>query len=234
MLDITARLVRILGRAVRRFSGKSTVVDAIEDIFEISIGETVSLVNDRYQISGGHELPVSIRSGFSRCLGMASTTFSSSLFKNEEDTEAVEVLEQYFQSELVTKELSKLLEPGVEEFNIILLSEHFFSSVEPEISDQFSRSQVEAAWRDFQKAFSFSSRSMPELREFIRASYEEGSFNALTDIKDIVDRMESDAKNFIAQEEELTGSIDDYEAELSDYKSWAEERIKKYDTERMQ
>ncbi|MEO0685999.1 MAG: hypothetical protein AAFY76_13400 [Cyanobacteria bacterium J06649_11] len=226
--DAIIKLNAVMAKISRKWLGRSTLIDAIEDVFSISVTSSVTAFSQRYGVNEEYRLPSSVKSDYEECIAISSSAFVKSLFGDDLDINDIDAITEYLTSEIVSYELSKLLEPGVEEFDLRALTIGFFHNVDDTHSKSISKEDVGNAWLAFQKAFSFASRARPDLREFIRASYEEGSFNALTDIKDIVDRMKHDGDNLLAEEDRLDTSMKEYKSELADYKEWA----KRFGTEK--
>jgi hypothetical protein len=164
-----------------------------------------------------------VEEDFQKCLNVAIKAFISKLLNDRTlTTSNSTVVMDYLESSSVIEEIWHLLEPGTEFFDrgsltqigYEVLHEHFESITPESIFD---------AWEEFLKAFSFASRSTPQFREFLRASYEAGSFKALSNIEDVLERMSTFVSSI--HHEELTRRISakDYADELKIYRLWATE-----------
>jgi hypothetical protein len=160
---------------------------------------------------------------FQKCLNVAIKAFINKISNDKKLTAANSTLViDYLESASVVEEIWHLLEPGTEFFDrgsltqigYEVLHEHF-ENLTPQL--------VYDAWEEFLKAFSFASRSTPQFREFLRASYEAGSFKALSNIEDVLERMSTFVSSI--HHEELTRriSVKDYADELKTYRLWATE-----------
>jgi hypothetical protein len=168
-------------------------------------------------------LNAEVEAEFQKCLRVAIKAFIGKLSSDKDLTKQnSKVVTDYLESSSVIEEIWHLLEPGTEFFDrgsltqigYEVLHEHFENLTPQLIFD---------AWEEFLKAFSFASRSTPEFREFLRASYEAGSFKALSNIEDVLERMSTFVSSI--HHEELTRriSIKDYADELKTYRLWATE-----------
>jgi hypothetical protein len=168
-------------------------------------------------------LNTEVEDEFQKCLRVAIKAFIGKLSSDKDLTKQnSKVVTDYLESSSVIEEIWHLLEPGTEFFDrgsltqigYEVLHEHFENLTPQLIFD---------AWEEFLKAFSFASRSTPEFREFLRASYEAGSFKALSNIEDVLERMSTFVSSI--HHEELTRriSVKDYADELKTYRQWATE-----------
>ncbi len=162
-----------------------------------------------------------IEEEFKRCIDVAIRAFIGSLAKDKElDQLKQQILLAYLKSPSVSEEVWHLLDPGSEYFDrgkltqdgLDQLAEHF-DDLEPEL--------IFDAWEEFLKAFSFASRSTSEFREFLRASYEAGSFKALSNIEDVLEKMDVAIREIHNEESVARQSIKDYMSELKVYRDWA-------------
>jgi len=167
-----------------------------------------------------------IQEEFHVCLNIAIKAFLESL--SEEitsenknlDKSQKKIVSDYLKSPEVTEEVWHLLDPGSEFFDKGYLTKLACAKM----LDIFGESTPKlffAAWEEFLKAFSFASRSTPELREFLGASYEAGSFKALSNIEDVLERMNRAIRDFKDEEITISQSIEQYTDELKTYQSWA-------------
>jgi hypothetical protein len=127
---------------------------------------------------------------------------------------------EYLKSSVVTEEIWHLLDPGSEIFDRGLLTQNARETLF-EIFSEETETVIFDAWEEFLKAFSFASRSAPELREFLRASYEAGSFKALSNIEDVLEKMDNAVSELKNEELIVSHSIKDYTEELKVYRQWA-------------
>jgi hypothetical protein len=131
-----------------------------------------------------------------------------------------EIVSDYLKSSEVTEEIWHLLDPGSEFFDKGYLT----GLANDKMKNIFGESTLKiffTAWEEFIKAFSFASRSSPDLREFLRASYEAGSFRTLTNIEDVLERMNRAIGEFKDEEVMVSQSIEQYTSELKAYRTWA-------------
>jgi hypothetical protein len=200
----------------------------------LSVAPLTKIIVDKVLINLGAKYSVDIQDvkyvinteveeEFRKCLNIAIKAFTSKLSNGEKITTVNSTLViNYLESSSVIEEIWHLLEPGTEFFDrgslanlgYEVLHEHFENLTPESIFD---------AWEEFLKAFSFASRSTPEFREFLRASYEAGSFKALSNIEDVLERMSTSISSI--HHEELTRriSVKDYADELKTYRQWATE-----------
>lgn len=159
-----------------------------------------------------------------RCLNVAIKAFVAFLASNIKLKKLSKpqetALVKYFRSLSVSEEIWHLLDPGSEYFDRGKLAQEGYS----ELSEHFENLEprlIFDAWEEFLKAFSFASRSTPHFREFLRASYEAGSFRALSNIEDVLEKMGA-AINEISSEESVARQfIKEYIEELEIYRNWA-------------
>jgi hypothetical protein len=169
-----------------------------------------------------------IQEDLKKCLDLAVTSFVTSLSNSInlnylQPTQlgiVTNKLEKYLGSDIVTEEVLHLLEPGMEFFDRGKLAKVCFDLLIEDLQDLRIESILNA-WGEFLKAFSFASRSTPELREFLRASYEAGSFKTLSNIEDVLEKMNSVMVDIYQEELGARESIKDYSTELEEYKTWA-------------
>ncbi len=128
--------------------------------------------------------------------------------------------EDFLASPEVASELSKLLDPGLEVLDTVLLA-NLLAAVLRDADSEVRVTRASDAWRAFLRAFSFSSRSSPALREFLRASYEAGTFRAISGISGALDSLGHNIAGMLRHEAALHASIRAYSRELSEYRAWA-------------
>lgn len=162
-----------------------------------------------------------IEEEFQRCLDVAIRAFISFLAKDGELSKSDQkVVLEYLKFSSVSEEIWHLLDPGSEYFDRGKLTQDGYKYLSQNL-DELKPQLIFDAWEEFLKAFSFASRSTPEFREFLRASYEAGSFKALSNIEDVLEKMNA-AINEIRNEESMARqSIKDYMDELKIYRDWA-------------
>lgn len=165
---------------------------------------------------------------FKKCIEMAATAFVKRL-SNEVKLENKTILEkfasvtrEYLKSSKVTNEISKLLDPGLEIFDKEIVINELKENIDKVfLTTIITYESLSLAWEEFQRAFSFSSRSTPHLRQFLMASYEAGSFRALTNISDVVEKFNNQVSLIEIEEDKLQHSIELYSKELAEYKNWS-------------
>ncbi|MEL7359834.1 MAG: hypothetical protein AAFN40_25285 [Cyanobacteria bacterium J06560_6] len=162
-----------------------------------------------------------IQDDFKRCLDIALKAFISFINKDIADSKAqTQNVQDYLLSTSVSEEVWHLLDPGAEYFDRGKLTQ-IGHEVLSKSFDGLSETQIFDAWEEFLKAFSFASRSTPEFREFLRASYEAGSFKALSNIDDALEKMGAAINEIKSEESAARQSISDYVEELRGYRNWA-------------
>ncbi len=148
-----------------------------------------------------------IQKEFQTCLNVAIKAFLEFISENIKsenrnlDKSQQKIVADYFKSSTVTEEIWHLLDPGSEFFDkgylAALASDYLF-----EIFGELTPKLLFDAWEEFLKAFSFASRSTPALREFLRASYEAGSFKALSNMEGVLEKMNRSVSDL--RKEEIT------------------------------
>ncbi len=138
------------------------------------------------------------------------------------DLEMFKSIEGVVTSPGVVEEISNLLDPGLEVFDRYKLVTVLASALPTDFPGPVREDFARNAWAEFLKAFSFASRSMPELREFLRASYEAGSFRRISDIAGAVESFDSNITNLAEQEESLRNALSAYTQDLMEYRKWAQ------------
>ncbi len=196
-------------------SGGSALLDAVVRSALRALGLRHSVEEDQVESEVALE--------FRKAIRMGSLAFVKHLQESTDLSEqSVNLIAEYLKSPVVTDELSKLLDPGLEIFDEGKLAADFESMQAECPIVEVAASDILDAWQEFSKAFSFSSRSTPALREFLRASYEAGSFRAISNISDALRRIDDEIDLLSEQEAKLSTSIFDYLGELTVYKGWAE------------
>lgn len=158
---------------------------------------------------------------FQHCLDVAVRAFMNALVKDRRlsPLEQKAILD-YLKSPLVADEVWHLLDPGSEYFDRGRLTQSGYTQLHQHLNDLEPQSVFDA-WEEFLKAFSFASRSKSELREFLRASYEAGSFNALSNIENVLEKITIAIGEIQTEEIVTRQSIKGYIDDLKAYKDWA-------------
>jgi len=186
------------------------------------LGVSLSKLGNRYSVDAKYVLSEKVEEEFQRCLSIGTQAFLTFIDKKTQKSELIQskLILDYLKSSTVTEEIWHLLDPGLEFFDKRLVTKHACESL-PQIFGESTEIIIFDAWEEFLKSFSFASRAAPELREFLRASYEAGSFRALSNIEDVLERLGGAISNL--QDEELTVSnaIELYADELKVYRTWA-------------
>jgi hypothetical protein len=198
------------------------------DMIDITIGLVSQILKtsfkklgNKYSVDVKYVLSEEVKDEFQNCLNIAIKAFLSFVSKKRDlKNSEQQIIIEYLKSSVVTEEVWHLLDPGSEIFDRFILAQN----AKITLFDVFGESTetiIFDAWDEFMKAFSFASRSAPELREFLRASYEAGNFKALSNIEDVLDKMNHAINN--VKNEELTASnaIKLYAEELKAYQNWA-------------
>jgi hypothetical protein len=196
----------------------STISELASEILRISL-KNLGL---RYSVDIKYVLSKKVEDEFHRCLDVAIQAFLRYVSENGNLEKQIKqkVILDYLKSSSVTEEIWHLLEPGSEIFDKGLLAQYAEETLSPS-SGESVRKLIFDAWEEFLKAFSFASRSAPELREFLRASYEAGNFRALSNIEDVLDNMNTAISSFKDEELMVSHAIKSYAEELQEYKTWA-------------
>ena len=175
----------------------------------------------KYSVDIKYVLSEKVEADFQKCLDIAIKAFLEFVSKNTDLNKAQQkMIVEYLKSSVVTEEIWHLLDPGSEIFDRGLLTQNAGETLFEIFGDE-TETIVFDAWEEFLKAFSFASRSAPELREFLRASYEAGSFKALSNIEDVLEKMDNAVSNLKNEELIVSHSIKDYTEELKAYRQWA-------------
>lgn len=221
-MTYTNELIRLLTREIQKtFFRKGDIVKIFGSSFDLIIKNAVLSLGARHYAGEKYRLPTSIEYSFSGCIEDAIEAFLNKLRGDKELSEnEIKFIQEYLSSGLVTEEFSKLLEPGAEIFDIYQLTNHY-NEQRKDKNISFEPEEILSAWKEFLKGYSFSSRSKPGFREFLSASYEEGSFFALNDIRSVIENVENNVATLQIQRDSLSASIENYEDELITYKDWA-------------
>lgn len=194
-----------------------TITAVVADVLRVSLGK----LGGKYSVDIKYVLSEKVEEEFQRCLNVATTAFLKFVSKDRSlDQPQQKKIVEYLKSSVVTEEIWHLLDPGSEIFDKGLLTQY----AQQDLSQIFGESTTKlifSAWEEFLKAFSFASRSAPELREFLRASYEAGSFKALSNIEDVLDKMDGAINSLRDEELTVSQAIERYAEELKTYRAWA-------------
>ena len=175
----------------------------------------------KYSVDIKYVLSEKVEADFQKCLDIAIKAFLEFVSKNTDLNKAQQkMIVEYLKSSVVTEEIWHLLDPGSEIFDRGLLTQNAGETLFEIFGDE-TDTIVFDAWEEFLKAFSFASRSAPELREFLRASYEAGSFKALSNIEDVLEKMDNAVSNLKNEELIVSHAIKDYTEDLKAYRQWA-------------
>jgi len=175
----------------------------------------------KYSVDIKYVLSEKVEADFQKCLDIAIKAFLEFVPKNTDLNKAQQkMIVEYLKSSIVTEEIWHLLDPGSEIFDRGLLTQNACETLFEIFGDE-TETIIFNAWEEFLKAFSFASRSAHELREFLRASYEAGSFKALSNIEDVLEKMDNAISNLKNEELIVSHSIKDYTEELKAYRQWA-------------
>jgi hypothetical protein len=193
------------------------------DIVGLITEKAFKLLAKRHAVDHKHLLDHSIEEQFKKCINLATNAFIERVkrykhFKKED----LNFFINYLKSKIVNEEISKLLDPGFEIFDIDLLTSNFERFASDKGFINYNNDNTKKAWEEFLKAFSFASRSAPDLREFLRASYEAGSFRALSDIHDVIEDLENTLDAFNEEENRLKYLISAFSSDLHHYRDWAD------------
>lgn len=175
----------------------------------------------QYSLDIKYVLSENVEKQFLKCFNVALIAFIKFVSENRNFDKSQETLIlEYLKSSVVSEEISHLLDPGSEIFDKGLLAQAAYETLLP-VFGESTQQVIFDAWEEFLKAFSFVSRSTPELREFLRASYEAGSFKALSNIEDVLEKMDNTISNLKDEELTLSNAIENYAEELKRYRNWA-------------
>jgi hypothetical protein len=193
------------------------------DIVGLIAEKAFKLLAKRHAVDHKHLLDHSIEEQFKKCINLATNAFIDRVkrykhFKKED----LDFFINYLKSKKVNEEISKLLDPGLEIFDIYLMTSYFEELSSGKSFTNYESRIISKAWDEFLKAFSFASRSAPDLREFLRASYEAGSFRALSDIRDVIEELENTLDAVNEEENRLKYLISGFSSDLHHYRDWAD------------
>lgn len=194
------------------------------DLIQELARRAVKRLSSRHSVDVPYLLEARVSEQYERAVAMGTKAFLENLATRfKPDSAALAKVKTYLESEEVTGELAKLLDPGMEVFDSGALEQAFDEAMATLTPNPFEEGAASRAWSEFLKAFSFASRSSPDLREFLRASYEAGSFRALWNIHEISRRVDSDLDLLTGQERRLRDVVNAYLSDLLTYKKWAAE-----------
>ncbi len=191
---------------------------------------TVQLANDalsslsrRHGVQGiPYVLSANVQQQFGRAIDIAAKALAGCVERSLTNrTGLSSLVSEALSAPEVTSEISNLLDPGLEVFDQLGLTGILARFLPDTISHEAREEIAFHAWEEFLRAFSFASRSLPELREFLRASYEAGTFRRVSDIAGAVKDLESGLSEFSRQESSLQSSMAAYFGELQGYRNWA-------------
>jgi hypothetical protein len=175
----------------------------------------------KYSVDIKYVLSEKVEADFQKCLNIAIKAFLEFVSKNTNLNKAQQkMIVEYLKSSIVTEEIWHLLDPGSEIFDRGLLTQNARETL-LEVFGKETETIIFDALEEFLNAFSFASRSAPELREFLRASYEAGSFKALSNIEDVLEKMDNAVSNLKNEELIVSHAIKDYTEDLKAYRQWA-------------
>lgn len=201
-----------------------TIINLVNPLALKIVRAAIKGLGIKYSVDVDYVINESIKLEFQKCVDVAIKAFIQYILKKlaieDFNKQKQKLINDYFESPQVIEEIWHLLDPGVEFFDRGLLTKigyDYLSSEFKNLKPQF----IFEAWDEFLKAFSFASRSTPEFREFLRASYEAGSFRTLSNIEDVLERMNNAIGSI--QKEEITAreAIDQYAIELKNFRNWA-------------
>lgn len=180
-------------------------------------------LEEKYSVHGGYfVLDEKIKNQFKRCLKIATNTFLEHVKNRCEVGTATEYkIAQYMKSPAISEQISHLLDPGAEVFDRGEATQALDELFSEEYSISKLKEVVFDAWEEFLKAYSFASRSTPELREFLRASYEAGSFRSLSNIEESLNQLGEIVSGLSKEEVATEKAIEKYVEELKAYRDWA-------------
>jgi hypothetical protein len=197
--------------------GNNPLAIAVSEVLQNSL----SNLGRKYSVDVKYVLNEKIEADFHKCLDVAIKAFLESASEKQGLKAGQQMLIlKYLRSSIVAEEIWHLLDPGSEIFDRGLLTQNACKTLLEVFGDNTEKI-VFKAWEEFLKAFSFASRSAPELREFLRASYEAGSFQALSNIEDVLEKMENLVSSLKTEELTISDAIKCYAEELKAYQTWA-------------
>ncbi|UCH97034.1 MAG: hypothetical protein JSV88_09345 [Candidatus Aminicenantes bacterium] len=192
------------------------------DIAALITEKAFKLLAKRHAVDHKHLLDHNIEEQFKKCINLATSAFIERVKRHKHfKKEDLDFFINYLKGKIVSEEISKLLDPGLEIFDIDLLTSYFEKFAADKGFNNYNSAYIKKAWDEFLRAFSFASRSAPDLREFLRASYEAGSFRALSDIHDVIEDLENIRDAVNEEENRLKYFIGVYSSDLQQYRDWA-------------
>jgi hypothetical protein len=193
--------------------------------------EALKGLGNKYAVDVNNVLGREVELGFEKCLRIAIGAFLDFLWKHRvlkvnNGNKEREIIFEYFKTTPVAEEIWHLLDPGAEIFDrgrLAKLGEEVFTSNLPDLgaSKSLTYQLMFDAWGEFLKAFSFAARCNSPLREFLRASYEAGSFKALANIEDVLEKMSGSVDRLQNEGSTARQAIEQYRDELKVYRDWA-------------
>lgn len=192
---------------------------------QVTVAGAVQSLLSRHGVEGVPSLlSEEVRTEFERATKAGLTALTAELSAREQGAvlfrASYERFEQFVKSPEVATELSKLLDPGFEVIDTVALT-HSLAELLTEPDSEKRIRLASDAWKAFFRGFSFASRSSPDLREFIRASYEAGTFRAISNISDAIESLDRNVTDILRHERDLQASMRDYARELAVYRDWA-------------
>ncbi|MEB3309292.1 MAG: hypothetical protein VKJ02_03590 [Snowella sp.] len=200
---------------------ETMLVSGIAGLTSEVLHSAIRKLGSKYSVDIKYVLSEKVEADFQKCLDISINAFLEFVSKEKNLQKVQQILiVEYLKSSVVTDEIWHLLDPGSEIFDRGLLTQNACETLF-EVFKEDTEKVIFDAWGEFLKAFSFASRSAPELREFLRASYEAGSFKALSNIEDVLEKMDNAVRNIQDEESTVSEAIQHYAEELKDYKNWA-------------
>jgi hypothetical protein len=195
----------------------------VDSIVGLIAEKAVKYLGKRHAVDHKHLLDYDIEEQFKKCLNLATNAFIERVKRYKHyKKEDLDFFTNYLKGKIVSEEISKLLDPGLEIFDIDLLTSYFEKFAGDKGFNNYNSVYIKKAWDEFLRAFSFASRSAPDLREFLRASYEAGSFRALSNIHDVIEDMENTLDAVNEEEDRLKYLISVFSSDLHHYRDWAD------------
>lgn len=207
-----------------------TLVPSLRKIAAISaktspliVAQVFDELEDKYSVDGGYfVLDRRVKDQFKKCVRIGIDSFLRHLQEKYKFWPEIKLhIVQYIESPAISAQISCLLDPGSEIFDKGEVTQELKQFITDEYLNEHLEEVVFDAWNDFLKAYSFASRSSPALREFIRASYEAGSFRTLSNIEDSLNQLGSVVDNLSREELTTEKAIKQYIDELNSYRNWA-------------
>jgi hypothetical protein len=193
------------------------------DLISKIVKTTIKSLSKRHAVNIKYLLNDEVEIQFAKCINIATNAFLERIkkYKNFEQ-EDIEFFIDYLKNNQVSEEISRLLDPGFEVFDIDFLVSEFEKTASEKGFTNYSPRNIKIAWNEFLRAFSFASRSAPDLREFLRASYEAGSFRALSNVNDVIKKIGDTLEAVNVEENRLRHLIHAHSVDLHQYRDWAD------------